>query len=248
MILKAYLVAFFGGAISITSPCTFPLLPPLIAYLGAAVIGDIRQNRGRLFWRTILRLIFLMAGVSLVFSLFANAASAGGLFVHQYKEILVKVGGVIIVLLGLVFLSGRSPKMTSAASWITAVSLSAAVGGAFGLAALPCCLGRIMSGILMARVGPDQSLLLFGYMLGLSVAFTLIGGGLLAFIFRFVKSDDNRHVVEQASGILLIIMGVLLISGIWSYYLFELAKYSATTKTIPVRLEEWLLGVFKMTG
>ena len=201
--------AFLGGLISFLSPCVLPLVPSYLAVLGG---GTGKSPVGG-------ALLFIL-GFSITFiALGAGASSLGSLLLAN-KVLLAKTGGLLILVFGVIFLvKDRVPFLSR--------EYRADLGGAsrYGLVALGAafaagwtpCLGPILGVILSlaansANVGIGVWYLAV-YSLGLGIPFLLS-----AFAWRQVSSTFKNigrwiPTIEKASGVLLIVTGVLLLTG-----------------------------------
>ncbi len=99
--------ALVAGALSFLSPCVLPLVPPYLCYMAGVSVEDFR-NGGQAAARSrnavILSSVFFTLGFATVFVALGAGASAVGLLLRQYIDILSKIGGVIIIVMGLNFL------------------------------------------------------------------------------------------------------------------------------------------------
>lgn len=225
-LLLAAGVALLAGAISFASPCVVPLVPGYLAYLAAlvgaeapAVHEDEAPKRGR--YRVVGAVSLFILGFTVVFA--AGVGSLvwlGDLLVNQ--DLLQRIGGVLTIAMALVFL-GLVPMLQKDAR-VHAVPrggvLAAPVLGAvFALGWTPC-IGPTLAGVLALASGTGGSaargfLLVIVYCLGLGVPFVLIALGA-----RWaVRTTDwlRRHGrrVQLFGGALLLVVGVLLVTGLW---------------------------------
>jgi cytochrome c-type biogenesis protein len=90
------LLAFVGGVVSFASPCTLPILPAYFAFAS-------QSGRSRIAFNT----VAFMFGVALMFSLLGASASALGSLVIQRQELLLLLGGAIVMAFGVMSLLGR---------------------------------------------------------------------------------------------------------------------------------------------
>lgn len=219
-------VAFGAGLLSFLSPCILPLAPGYLAIISGVSFTDLTAGRGsrRRLLRTTTAFI---VGFMLVFMVLGISSSfLGGLF-RAARRYLMIGGGIVVTLLGLhqtgwlpipwlyrerrIGSSGRV--RTTPSTGIMAPFLS---GLAFAFGWTPC-VGPILGSILaLAGVTGDPGrgvILLAGYSMGLAVPFFL-----LALVFDRAVKGLNRikpylGYLEWGSGILLIMMGLLLLSG-----------------------------------
>ena len=216
--------AFLAGLISFVSPCVLPLVPPYLCYLAGVSLdqltGDTPSEVRR---RTVfLSSLTFVLGFSTVFVSLGAGASAIGQFVRSYIDILSVVGGVIIIIMGLHFLGVvrigllhrqarvevKSHKVGPLGSYV--------MGLAFGFGWTPC-IGPVLSVILGIAGTRDTvgsgALLLAVYSLGLGIPF--IAAGLFAGPFMRWMRRYRGHLgkVEKAMGALLVLTGVLFVTG-----------------------------------
>ena len=98
--LPAAFVALLAGILSFLSPCVLPIVPPYLAYMtGVGVNGLKAQERS-----AVLPALFFVLGLSTVFLIMGFAASAFGRAFLQYQELLAKVAGGVVIVMGLHFL------------------------------------------------------------------------------------------------------------------------------------------------
>ena len=202
------LAAFLAGLVSFLSPCVLPLVPSYLAVLGGGAGKS--PVRGAL--------LFIL-GFSLTFIAFGATASALGTLLLSNQQVLTRIGGVLILVFGVIFLvKDRVPFLAreyrtdlGAASRFGMVAL----GAAFAAGWTPC-LGAILGAILaIAARGADLAQgvgLLSVYSAGLAVPFLLaalawdrVSGGMRR-VGRWVGT------IEKVSGVLLIVAGVLLLT------------------------------------
>ncbi|THD81218.1 cytochrome c biogenesis protein CcdA [Aliigemmobacter aestuarii] len=237
-LLPAMLVALVAGVLSFLSPCVLPIVPPYLAYMGGISMGEIREGRGRS--RIILPALFFVLGLSTVFLFLGFAASAFGRFFLGYQDILSKVAGAVVIILGLHFLGLFRIPMLDREARLDAGDQGGSAFGAYllGLAfafGWTPCIGPILGGIL-SMAASEASLargttLLGVYALGLGLPFLLAA----IFIERSmgVMNRLKRHMkaIERAMGLLLVLVGVALMTGAmsaFSYFLLEKVPFLAT--------------------
>ena len=220
-----YIGALVAGLISFLSPCVLPLVPPYICYLGGTTMeqlaGD-EEMTPAMYWRVVMTSVLFVLGFTTVFvSLGATATVLGQLVAENLQE-LAYVAGVVIIVLGLHFLGilkiplfyreARFHAETRPASMIGAYI----IGLAFAFGWTPC-VGPVLATILIIAGSQDSLLqgttLLTSYALGIGLPFLL--AALFARPFMTFMQRFRRYLgrVEMTLGALLVVTGVLFITG-----------------------------------
>ena len=226
-LLVALPVAALAGLVSFLSPCVLPLVPGYLSYLTGLTGVDLaedEQNR----WRVVVGSVLFVLGFSVVFV--SQGALFGGLgsllAVHQ-RTVDIALG-LLTVLLGLAFM-GMVPGMKREFRfhWLPRAGLIGApmLGVVFGVGWTPCLgptLGAIQTLAFTQASAARGAFLSFGYALGLGIPFIVT-----AVAFRWSLSAMaviKRHytVVLRAGGAMLVIVGLLLVSGIWQELMIQL--------------------------
>lgn len=236
------LTVFLQGALSFFSPCVLPLVPLYVSYLagGAAVVdadGVRRYPRGKIFLNT----LFFVAGISFAFFLLGLGLTALGTFFHDYQVWFARASGVIILLFGLYQLGlgkrtmllereHRLPFRLDRLAMNPAVAL--VMGFTFSFAWTPC-VGPTLSSVLLMSSSADSSaagfLLIGVYTLGFVLPFLAVGL-FTGTVLDFFKTHQNvvRYTVKLGA-VLLIVMGILTLTGATSVISADLAAVSGTT-------------------
>ena len=214
------IAAFAVGFISFVSPCVLPLVPGYLSTISGVSFADIQEGKGR---RKILgpALLFCLA-FSVMFIALGMTATGFGDLLQDNRTLLRKIAGVVITLLGLLFIGTLFlPKLNR--EWRPQALLGrASTGGpivaglAFAVAWLPCTgptLGAILTAAGTEQTVGEGGILLAFYALGLAVPFLLCA---LAFssvsgFFRFFR--DHYTAITVVSGVVLVIMGVMLFTN-----------------------------------
>ncbi|MCO5071168.1 MAG: cytochrome c biogenesis CcdA family protein [Rhizobiaceae bacterium] len=233
-----YLTAAGAGALSFLSPCVLPLVPPYLCYMAGVSVDDFRESQsttGTHAKRAALLLASLafVLGFTTVFVALGAGASTLGRFLRAWQEPLAIVAGLVIIVMGLNFLGViRIPLLSREARFQSrgkpASAMAAYVMGlAFAFGWTPC-IGPVLGPILTLAGGSstvaDGALLLFVYSLGLGVPFVL--AALFSGAFMRWMSGFRAHLgrIEKVIGALLVVAGVLFITGgirTASYWLLE---------------------------
>ena len=214
------LAAFVAGALSISSPCVLPLVPLYLAHL--AGVGGPGQEPDR---RTVLIHAFaFVIGFGAIFVLFGVSLGAlGGVFL-AYRDLTVRLGGVFMVVLGLQlvgllhlpFLGGyHQLAIPGARTGTGRLSSSFLVGVSFAAGWTPC-VGPVLGAILTLAVSAADPVasgqLLVAYTAGLAVPF-LAAACAFGGMTRVLQRISGR--VNLVSGVVLLAVGVLMISGLY---------------------------------
>jgi len=228
-------VAFVAGVLGFFSPCVVPLIPGYLSFVSGVSLWEMQLAERRQHTRRVLlaTAVFIL-GFSVIFTALGASASVVGAFVLGNRLLLGRIGGVIVILLGLIMLGviqipglaqERRVQVTRRPGGVLGAF---PVGMAFGFAWTPCVgpvLGAILTLAATTRHGADGAALLFAYSLGLGIPF-LVTAILLTTTFEALRTPVRyAHVIERASGVFLVIMGTAL--------LFDLV----------FRLNAWILQV-----
>jgi cytochrome c-type biogenesis protein len=233
-----YLSAVGAGALSFLSPCVLPLVPPYLCYMAGVSVEDFRATEAAgvpaSSRHALLRAsIAFVLGFSTVFVALGAGASSIGQVLRAWQEPLAIVAGLAIVLMGLNFLGlVRIPFLSREARFRAggspaSVTAAYVMGLAFAFGWTPC-IGPVLGPILTLAGGretvADGALLLAAYSLGLGIPFVvaaLFSGAFMRFSARFRAYLGG---VEKTMGALLVVAGVLFMTGgvqTASYWLLE---------------------------
>ena len=224
-LLLALPVAAVAGLVSFFSPCVVPLLPGYLSYATGLSGADLEQaRRGRMLAGSLL----FVLGFSAVFVTLGAASGAIGTWLFTYTSQITVVLGVLTIVLGLAFL-GLVPWLQRDVRIhkVPAVGLVAApfLGVLFGLGWTPC-VGPTLSAVQLLAVHQGTAgrgaLLSVAYCLGLGIPFIVAA---LAFrrmlgAVRWVRR--HQAWVTRLGGAMLIVVGVLLVTGQWDLWVGEL--------------------------
>ncbi|HJQ45399.1 MAG TPA: cytochrome c biogenesis CcdA family protein [Amycolatopsis sp.] len=245
-LLLAAGVALVAGAISFASPCVVPLVPGYLAYLAAlvgadapAVSADEAPKKGRL----------AVVGAAALFVLGFTVVFVAGLgtlvwladAVLTNEDLLQRIGGVVTIAMGLVFL-GLIPALQKdiRSHKVPRGGLLGAplLGAVFGLGWTPC-IGPTLSGVLALATatggaGARGFLLILVYCLGLGLPFLLIALGARWAVRATDWLRRNGRRVQIFGGALLIVVGVLLVTGLWGELMGWLRNAFVTDTVLPL--------------
>ena len=211
-------VAFGAGLLSFLSPCVLPLVPSYLGFLTGMTFPELGTRR-----RTaLIHALLFVVGFSLVFILLGASATALGRALGYYQVWLQRVGGILIVFFGLFCLGVFSiPRLVTEHR----VQLdrkpvgylgSALVGMAFAAGWTPC-IGPVLGGILgLAASSRDVGrgmMLLAVYSAGLALPFLVAAVAVESFLAWFQRFRMFLPWVMRISGLLLILVGGVLLTG-----------------------------------
>ena len=217
-LLLAVPVAALAGLVSFASPCVLPLVPGYLGYVTGLTGVDLeRQRRGR----TVLGALLFVLGFSAVFVSLGTAFGGLGAVLQRYDVELARWLGVLVVLMGLVFL-GVAPALTRErrVRWRPAAGLAGAplLGVTFGLGWAPC-IGPTLSAVLLLATDVGTAwrgaLLTLVYCLGLGLPFVLVALGLGRSQRLLGLVRRHRLAIARTGGAALVLIGVLLVTGVW---------------------------------
>jgi cytochrome c-type biogenesis protein len=213
-------IAFLAGVVSFLSPCVLPLVPGYVSMLSGESIDELRAGTGsgvvrRIFFNS----IAFVVGFSVVFIALGASATWVGNFLATQRRLFDVVAGIVIIVFGL-HLTGlvkipllyRDARIESGAPRRGLLG-SFILGFAFAFGWTPC-IGPILAGILALASTRENvyagMFLLAVYSAGLAIPFLLTGLGLSQFLKFYGRFRKHLQVVEVASGVLLIGIGILM--------------------------------------
>ena len=214
------MVALMGGVVSFLSPCVLPLVPSYLAFVTGMSLGDLQEGVDRK--ATFIHSLLFVAGFSIIFITLGASASFLGSFLRYYEVWIARIGGVVIIILGL-HLTGVfriAPLMRERRIHVTDRPAgyigTVGVGAAFGAGWTPC-IGPVL-GAILTLAGTQDTVwagvgLLSVYSLGLAIPFLISALALDWFLGVFSRFRRFLPVVEKVSGVMLIIVGFLLMTG-----------------------------------
>jgi len=226
-------IALLAGLVSFASPCILPLVPGYLGLVGS-LVGGKDGGRGRL----IAGVSLFIAGFTLVFVLGTAVVGAASSFLLQHADLLVRILGLVLIVLGLVFVGQFSflqrvwkPQQVKAGGmWAAPV-----VGVVFALGWTPCSgptLAAISALTVTTGSAGQGAILGLAYALGLGIPFLLIAlglgwaGGAVAWLRRHIRA------VNIAGGAMLVAIGLLMVTGAWNAIMQSLQGWIASVVTV----------------
>lgn len=221
----SFLLVFSEGFLSFFSPCVLPLIPVYISYLSGN--GKKINEDGSISYDkkiVLINTLFFIAGIASTFFILGLSFSALGVFLNSHKVLFSRIGGIIIIILGLsqldlinfnflktekkIQLELNAKKMNPLAAFI--------MGFTFSFAWTPC-VGPALSSVLILASNSGSAftgnLLVFIYSIGFIVPFVALGL-FTTEVLNFFKAKRNmlRYTIK-IGGIILIIIGLMTFSG-----------------------------------
>lgn len=220
----SFLFVFLEGLLSFFSPCVLPLLPVYMSYLAGS---GIKSENGELIFprkRTFFHTLFFVLGISFAFFLLGLSFSALGQYFNTHKTLFTRIGGILILLLGLMqigffnfnFLSKERRFHLNLQGKTVNPLIAFVMGFTFSFAWTPC-VGPALSSVLILASGAKNAflgnLLVFVYALGFVLPF-LVLGLFTTKVLAFLKRRQNllRWTIK-AGGALLILIGIMMFTG-----------------------------------
>jgi cytochrome c-type biogenesis protein len=236
-LLIAMAVALLAGLASFLSPCVLPLVPGYLSYMTGLAGADLDagQRRGRVLAGTLL----FIAGFAAVFVALNILVAGAALTLVANRRVLDIVGGVLLIVLGLAFM-GLVPGLQR--EWRVHKLPSAGLIGApvfgavFALSWVPCVgptLGAVITlGTTTGSLGRAVTLAL-AYCLGLGIPFLVFGLGFRRILGVVKAIRRNSRWVTRIGGGMLVVVGILLVSGAWWHFVLWL-QYQSADVSLPI--------------
>ena len=227
-VLLALGVCVLAGLVSFASPCVVPLVPGYLSYL-AAVVGVEEDEPGAVAVRTArLRVAgaaaLFVAGFTVVFVLGTVAVLGMTTTLITNQLLLQRIGGVITIVMGLVFV-GFIPAMQRQARFaprqLSTIGGAPLLGAVFALGWTPC-LGPTLTGVIAVASATDGAnvirgvVLVIAYCLGLGIPFVLLAFGSARAVQGLGWLRRHTRAIQVFGGILLILVGAALVTGVWN--------------------------------
>ncbi|GAA0333840.1 cytochrome c biogenesis protein CcdA [Actinoallomurus spadix] len=234
-LVMAVPVAAAAGLVSFLSPCVLPLVPGYLSYVTGMSGADLgERRRGRL----VLGVALFVLGFTVVFVSAGLAFGGFGALLQRHADVITKVLGGVTILLGLAFM-GFIPGLqrTVKSSRLPAAGVAGApfLGALFGLGWTPCIgptLAAVQAMAYTEASATRGALLSFAYCLGLGVPFLLTAVAYRKALGAFGWVKRHYQAVTRIGGGLLVAIGLLLVTGLWSDLTVQLQSWVSGFKTV----------------
>jgi cytochrome c-type biogenesis protein len=239
----ALLVAAAAGFVSFASPCVLPLVPGYLSYMSGVSGQDVERRGDRAAGRVVAGAALFVLGFSLVFVALGAALGAFTSWLVLNRGLVSRIAGVLVIVMGLFLAGVIRPGFLYRERRLRADRVPGGLAGAlplgmvFGLGWTPC-IGPTLGAVLgLATVGGGGArrgaVLLFAYSLGLGVPFLIAALGFRRALGRFPALRARFRWFELAGGGMLVVIGLLLVTGLWDSLLTQLRVWSGSI-TLPI--------------
>lgn len=225
--------AFGAGILSFLSPCVLPLVPSYLSFVTGMSLEDLEGGVDRRAALT--HSLLFVGGFTTIFMLLGASASFLGQFFRVYETWIARVGGLVIILMGihLMGLLRIAPLMSEKRIHVhdkpAGYMGTVGVGMAFGAGWTPC-IGPVLGGILTFAASTEHFWsgvgLLAVYSAGLAIPFLVSALALERFLEFFARFRRFLPWVQRASGALLVVLGLLLVSGSFTVLSTYLVRFT----------------------
>lgn len=213
-------LAFLAGLLSFLSPCILPLIPSYLSFIGGISLLELQRNR-TMRLSIFLQTLFFVLGFSVVFITLGVLFSSTGGILSNAVQLVNIIAGAVVILLGFNFIFdfwkilNREKRVhidRKPVGFLGSILLGMAFGGGW-----TPCVGPILASILILAGSSGKMLngifLLIAYSAGLGLPFLLAGLFFSQFARQMEKIKPYLNRIRIASGIFLIMIGILILLG-----------------------------------
>lgn len=233
--------AFFAGLLTFLAPCTLPLVPAYLSFIGGVSSREAGTQDAGVRRRVVINGLFYVIGFSTVFIVLGSLFAAGGAVLVTYRDLLSRLGGLLVLFFGLFLLFGSRWRIFESLQaehrfhlhhLTPGKPLSAFLFGATFAFGWTPCIGPILGSVLILAATTSTFFqgvfLLIVFSVGLGLPFIL-----LAFAFGHAvdyvdKLKSWMRPINVLGGVLLVFLGILLLTdhlGLWLGWMFELFSF-----------------------
>tara|TARA_Y100000310_G_scaffold344267_2_gene456108 strand:- start:4685 stop:5488 length:804 start_codon:yes stop_codon:yes gene_type:complete len=254
--LSFVIPAFIAGILTFLAPCTLPLVPAYLSFISGASAADLRDPERALKARAkvFINGLFYVLGFSLVFIILGSLFGLGGAAFLQYRPLITRFGGALVILFGLFLLLPALNTLLGGKIPLSRIPLftffardrqlsigrklkpgnplsSFLLGITFAFGWTPC-VGPILATILTfaassATVGKG-ALLLVVFSAGLAIPFLLVALAIGWSLKHLAKAGKYLNWVSIVGGLFLILLGIFMVTdnfALWIAYFFQLFDF-----------------------
>jgi cytochrome c-type biogenesis protein len=213
-------VALAAGLVSFLSPCVLPIVPGYLSTVIGVTPNDLKEGVG--VKRVLVPSLLFIASFSAIFILLGLSATVIGSSLNDHKLLLERIGGIVIILLGVAFLASPFVNLLNK-EWHSESLMRLAgrggpvvAGAAFAIAWTPCTsitLGAILTQAAVSNSAAHGALLLAFYSAGLAIPFLLIALAFERMTNALAVVKRHFPVLIGVGGAVMIVLGVLILTG-----------------------------------
>jgi cytochrome c-type biogenesis protein len=213
-------VALAAGLVSFLSPCVLPIVPGYLSTVIGVTPNDLKEGVG--VKRVLIPSLLFIASFSAIFILLGLSATVIGSSLNDHKLLLERIGGIVIILLGVAFLASPFVNLLNK-EWHSESLMRLAgrggpvvAGAAFAIAWTPCTsitLGAILTQAAVSNSAAHGALLLAFYSAGLAIPFLLIALAFERMTNALAVVKRHFPVLIGVGGAVMIVLGVLILTG-----------------------------------